>query len=156
MEFVTCIISEKDLNEVSKFFVSLQPLLIENLVLEGFQCQLGGFSFHSHLPESSYSASIPCTPSKPIFFYHLLSLFASPTPCLHFFILHVHSFPSFPMHLVTFTQPPPYFSHYSRRRCMSLFHIYNRPLHPTCPSPTSTRMATLFLQPTYLFSLKIH
>ena len=53
------------------------------------------------------------------FFYYLLSPFASPTPCLHFFfILHVHSFPplcslnpSFPMHLVTFTHPPPYFSH---------------------------------------------
>ena len=98
-------------------------------------------------------------------FFLLPSLFLRVTNSMpaFFFILHVHSFPSlcslnpsFPMHLVTFTHPPPYFSHYSRRRCMSLFHIYNRPLHPTCPSPTSTRMATLFLQPTYLFSLKIH
>ena len=55
-------------------------------------------------------------------FFLLPSLFLRVTNSMpaFFFILHVHSFPSlcslnpsFPMHLVTFTHPPPYFSHYS-------------------------------------------
>ena len=61
----------------------------------------------------------PVHPANPFFLLPSLSLrVTNSMPAFFFFILHVHSFPplcslnpSFPMHLVTFTHPPPYFSH---------------------------------------------